>query len=753
MVKTILKIKSNNTWYLVDLYDTLPISATISSGDLTDLSSSSYSFTKTFVIPGTKNNHNLFKNFFNVSGIDFNPLAKTECVVEKSGSIIFEGFLRLNAVIINDNLTDLKLNDLNHENNYDNITTSWEYSGTTGGLFNGQVLYPLINYGLSYDTNGNPQFEIATTGSNAFTGASNSVPEEYFKPAIQLKSVVDRIFSSTTYTYDSTFFNSDYFKSIYMSLANNGELGVIRNDDETGNQNKFKVYASQTIAYPYDEDDPRKPLVFNTLDPDGYDPLGNYTLDDDFPNSSNDDFLNFFNVPIAGDYFFNLKFRYTNNTGQNFPSYFKIKAYKSTSPFNIDTTGTLFYETGGSGLTALGTPTDANILFSGSLQSNEYVALYIEPVTSIGFPELGVRIYGFEYQDNMVWDLYESPTLVGTTQVVMKQQMPDIDCQSFIQGLIDTFKLVVTKNPTEKVITFEPYNYYFDNDQREVRDWSEKVDYESTIRIETLDFNLPKELLLTYSEEREEYYNEYYIDNVKQIFGRKLFSSNSTILTGRDTVTLPFAPTPTDTISGSSYIVIPKTYEIEIGDAGEEFKRPAMTQPHLFFWVGNRYMYNNESGTTPTQWYLQSGATSIEWTTYPCVSHLSHLTSGSSQTFSDLNFESKWDFFEANNDVINAYSSYSIYNSFWKGFIDSLYSNEARRMRARILLDPIEFKDIKLNDRIFIKDNYWRIEEITDGDLVNEKLVQVSLIKDLNNINYVEPPSPTYTVLPNETQP
>lgn len=771
MPKTLLKIKRDTTWEILDIYDDIPISANKSAADLTDLSSSSLEYTKTFTIPATKHNHNIFNNFFSVVGIDFNPLAKVDCVVERASSIIFEGYLRLNAVIINDdkmeyevyiltalsdlsselqnlNINDLNYNDLNHENTYDNITLSWGYSGGTSGLFNGQILYPLINYGYDYSNGGTPPFTIATSGATAFTGSSNPVTTEYFKPAIQVKSVFDRIFSATSYTYESEFLNTDYFKSIYMSCANNGELGIITNS-EAGNQNKFKVYASSFIAYPFDEDDPRKPLVFNTLDPDGYDPLGLYTLDDDFPNSSNDDFNNYFNVPIAGDYFFNLQFAYTNNTGQNFPSYFKIKAYKSTSPFNIDQTGTVFYETSGSGFPALGTLTNANILFSGTLASDEYVGVYIEPVTSIGFPELGVRIYGYDGVGNMWMDLYESPTLLGTSQVVMKQQIPSINANAFVKAIFDKFNLVVEKDEVNQVINIEPFNYRFDNDNRNTKDYTQKLDYNSAVRIETLDFDLDKEIELTYNEERNERLNEYYLNNTKKIFGRALYRSNSIILTGKQTIQIPFAPTPTEAITGSDYIIVPATYERVELDNGTIQLQPAQTQPHLFFWVGNRYMYNNTLGTAATQWYVQSGLTSVEWTTYPCVSHLSHLTSGDTSTFSDLNFSYNWDFFEADNDVINPVSFYTVYNTFWKDYLDSIYSNEARRLRGRFLLTPQDYNDLKLNDRVYIKDNFWRLEEVTDADLVNESLIQCSFIKDLNNIEYIVPPAPTWDIPPN----
>ena len=175
MMKTRLKIRPDNTWLGLDLYEELPISVVISQEDITEIGSSSYRYSKTFTLPGTKNNNEVFKGFYSVVGIDFDSLTKIECVVENGGNIIFEGFLRMNAVILQDeyieyevyilteisdfsseiqglSLTDFDYQDLDHDNTYDNITTSWEYTGGTSGLFNGQILYPFYNYDRDWET-------------------------------------------------------------------------------------------------------------------------------------------------------------------------------------------------------------------------------------------------------------------------------------------------------------------------------------------------------------------------------------------------------------------------------------------------------------------------------------------------------------------------------------------------------------------------------------------------------------------------
>ena len=770
-MKTTLKIKNGYVWEGIDIYEDIPISAVISQDDITDISGSAFKYSKTFTVPGTKHNNQIFEGFYSVIGTDFDPLTKLECVVENGGNVIFEGFLRLNAVIFTGDyieyevyiltalsdfsseiqplqLKDLDFQDLDHENNYDNIVQSWEYTGGTSGLFEGQVLYPFYNYGLPYDSNDNPTFEFTLTGTNTFTTSANAVPEEYFKPSIQLKSLVDRIFSATSYSYTSTFFDSDYFKSIYMSLSDNGEIGVTRQEEDTQNRNIFKVYANYTLVYDYDPNDLMKPIPFSTLDPDGYDPLGSWTLDDDMPGFSNDDYRNYFNVPTAGDYYFNMRFRYLNNSGYNYPTYFRIKIYKSTNPNNIGG-GTLVYQTPGSGFAALASAQEANVFFSGALQSNEYVSAYMEIIDTAGFPNGGVRLIGPNGVGNMWWDLYTSPSLLGSTNVNMKLQMPDMSVSDFFQSLVSMFNLTIEKDDFDKVLKIEPWNTYYDDSTRAVSDWTQLIDRSSSIRVEPLDFTLSKDLIFTYSSAGDEVLGKYYEDNYNNIFGTRRYSSPSNILTGEQTIELPFSPFPTNTIDGSEYIIMGQTFKRD--DNG--LQQPYAGNPHIYFWVGNRYMYSTQFGGGVNQWYLTSGATQVPLNTYPAVHHLSRLGNFESNELSDLNYQPQWDFFQSYNSVVHPWSNYSLYTSWWEDYVNSIYSPESRRMSGRFLLHPQDIGEIKLNDKIYVKDNFWRIEKITDADLVNPKLVEVSLLKEVGGFYDKDPVAPVYELEPNANYP
>jgi hypothetical protein len=150
---------------------------------------------------------------------------------------------------------------------------------------------------------------------------------------------------------------------------------------------------------------------------------------------------------------------------------------------------------------------------------------------------------------------------------------------------------------------------------------------------------------------------------------------------------------------------------------------------------------------------MYSGSTAVEWTTYPCVSHLSLLDSSFPDIVSDLNFIPTFDFFGNSNTQISQFTPYTLFNVFWEDYILNIYSRETRRFTGKFFFRPIDVYNTKLNDKIFIKNAYYTIEKITDANLVNKVNTQISLIKNVFPYYRVEPPSPIYFLDPNEPYP
>ena len=74
-------------------------------------------------------------------------------------------------------------------------------------------------------------------------------------------------------------------------------------------------------------------------------------------------------------------------------------------------------------------------------------------------------------------------------------------------------------------------------------------------------------------------------------------------------------------------------------------------------------------------------------------------------------------------------------------------------MSGQFYFRPIDVYETKENDKIWIKDAWFSIEKISDADLVNKRLTQISLIKDLVPYYKIEPPAPIYIYTPNQGYP
>jgi hypothetical protein len=308
--------------------------------------------------------------------------------------------------------------------------------------------------------------------------------------------------------------------------------------------------------------------------------------------------------------------------------------------------------------------------------------------------------------------------------------------------------LLIIQDEPNKEIRIEPYNWYYNEEDRELRDWTQKLDISRQVRIEPLSFDLSKDITWTYDYTDFEYLPKLWTDRNDFVYGRFRFTTQNNVFSGEQVYQLPFGSCPTSGVTGAPNFIIPQFYYLN-----NQQESPYATIPHLFFWVGNRYAYKDSLKTIQGSWYMLSGNTAVEWTTYPCVSHLSTLDSQLSDVISDLNFNSSFDFFGNSNTYINQFTPYTLYNVFWQDYITNIYSPETRRVSGDFFFRPIDVYETNVNDKIFIKDANYSIEKITDANLVNKTLTKISLIKDITPYYKVEPPSPIYFVEPNEGYP
>ena len=260
----------------LDLYSDIPIKINKSFAELQDISKRNSDYSVGLTLPGSKSNNQFFESFYNVDteGLYFNPNKRVEISVIAANEPQFVGYMRLNSVkVLNSqieydvtlysNVGDLfgnignnLLRDLdftttdypfNHTFSYSAVTELFYYSNfVRNDVKPHPYFYPIIHNGYNYENvsgatlpllSGSPiedQTRLYTSTApiaaySSTTQAYTAGVKEYYinspifglrnnqlKPALNVYSLIQLMFNSYGYTIKSDFFNTPWFKTMYL---------------------------------------------------------------------------------------------------------------------------------------------------------------------------------------------------------------------------------------------------------------------------------------------------------------------------------------------------------------------------------------------------------------------------------------------------------------------------------------------------------------------------------------------------------
>jgi len=284
----------------LDLFDDEEIRLSDNVTGLFDIGVLPSDFTRQISLPGSKTNNKFFEFVYDIAIENpylFSTNTKVSAYFDFDGIYLASGYIQLNKVNVLSNkfiesydvtiygtlssfardinrnfLTDLSsLDQYNHTSSYNNISASWG-----GNLFNGDIRYPLADYGSGYQfTSG--QYELF--GMDDTNGA---LTIQNFKPAIRVKPVLDAIFTEAGYTYSSSFMEQPFLDDVYMVCNNKLKYPIYAGYDlETYGKIKIAAISGSGMT---DITLPSGSFVtlpwFNALsDPQGFYNNGAYTVD------------------------------------------------------------------------------------------------------------------------------------------------------------------------------------------------------------------------------------------------------------------------------------------------------------------------------------------------------------------------------------------------------------------------------------------------------------------------------------------
>lgn len=755
-----------NVRYELDLFTEDPIKITISAENITDPTQVTSSFTRQFRIPATNINSKFFKWWYVAGTIDFDITAKIRAEIHIDGVLYKTGELRLESAILNETsdsvelsviflgetkdfasqigeaqMATLDLADSAHILDKEFVEDSWtleewssqityassdevwhanakwtatttstnsepsqsntDWSFVSNRIQPSIVRYILADRGYAYDEDGKilevpnqlSPSEVILNVSGApesFTNRNHALSPLQFTPIIQIKYLINKIFSRTDYTISAdSIINEAFFGDLYID-------GI-------------------ATGIPYN---PNSDAQFNA-EAQFYTPLVNFTpVKFDIVNQNNASAYNSstyeYTVPIDGTYTFKGSVQgrvQNNNTDGSLPQpSANCAIYKNGSAIM----STLSTQNGSLGLLNFAFD-EFTLDHTDTFAAGDKISIIVNANNAEYTPYV---LQGEFYSDN-------TPVLVAPIDY-MKQELTQLD---FLKSCLTKFRLVMIPSiEDEKTFIIKSWKDYIGSGEE--LDWTNIVDYSKSVVIEPLFFNQSRAITFT-DQEDEDIMNDYHQKTFGHVYGRRLFDSTNNLQTGDREVETQFAPTPVTQIAGApgtSNFIIPKLFErsSEFNNHGRNQHEPIVPVARLLYWNGLR------STGGPT-WYYgdQTPAGSTETALYPCASYLSEIPS--TATTLNLNWQREFAYFELEGGPVGN-TGESVYERYWKEYIDNVYSPDARKLTLYVKLNSVQLRQLSFDSIIFIKDSYWRINKIFDAPLTEVAVVKVELIKLLQYV-------------------
>jgi hypothetical protein len=670
---------------------------------------------QTFTLPGTDTNNQFFNNLFDLGTTPAVGLTKTvPCQVLVNGAAVYTGKLYVNniitdqyydviynCVVINETIdfrsridnraiADLDWSAYNHTYDWINISRSWNDE-----LFSGALFYPLVHYGKDPNNISGSQLEF---GGGVFQCDNEKYPllVTDFKPAIKVRTVLDTVFDTVGYRYQSSFITSSFFDSLYLLTTGTDYKGA----------NISSTVTQSTYAYPgVNQNIPANggiySVAFNT---EVYDNGNNFN-----PTTYQ------YTADVAGNYLVNVvvPFQIIGYTGNDPEREVTIAVVRNTQnvadfvkPLKSISTGTVGFDP-----------------FNVYMDPGDTLEVQIEFTCG----PISTEDFRVKSGTNTFFKVQGPPGVVGAT-LNMGLQFPDnLKILDFINSLILKFNLVIEPVSGQKnLLKIEPFNDWVDSGA--IVDWTDIVDRNVKWQIEHPAAGQDKNITFT-DKLDDDVINQYTIKTFKSVYGTNDYYSDSDLTKGTKVIETLFGATPVKVIPGAQEVAVPFLYKQEPNKYGQPFK----FLPRLLFKQSLKEILGTEavgvSGSNAGYYYINDGTA-----TFP----INYYRTVGPNTTSPVDFNTGFDLHYNNlgywpyqQNRINGKTQNDSYSRYWAYYINELYDVNTRLVTMNIVLQPNDIQNIKLNDKIFIDGHYYRINKITGANLIEEQSTQVELLKTL----------------------
>jgi hypothetical protein len=781
----------SSDWNKVDLSDDVAFPITFNIADVREINNRNGAYSKTIVIPGTKENNKVFKYIFDIQGVDnYDTRIRVKANVVVDTIPVLEGYIQLdtincdnneywtyNCIIYGENanfsknidqnalLNSLDFTEFNHNKTLDAITQSWTGDYTYG------YYYPLLDY-----NNGRNPVELQIASQSQL-----SLINENFKPAIYVKQYWDKIFKLYGYTYESEFLNSEAFTSLIIPT----NIKVIKNDDDWRYNSSFAAGIRTGVVFNY-------PVQTSTAtyqtDYNNDTLLSSFTMDDASPFFYDPNNI-FYDIPGGS-------FRYENTYQGNIPKNQKIILnldYKITL-----TGGTTSNPYNGIGL-VLFYRFYKNGVFSGSTNQGKVVSFGYTPniTPGVGGSSFVTDRFGAQdgtdisllqrIQSRVVWDTSVNGPLNNNDTLEVRlgfiryytgpsEPTPAAAIVSLYNLATTTYKLEFfpTTNGVDgcyffndidtNLISTQPFplsnsipanikqidfinsiikmfNLYLSQDKVdpkkiyiEPRDQfyeTNFVDWSRKLDISKDILHKPivdrKKRVFMSYKEDKDLINTFYKSNTNQIYGQYEYITGNEFDTSEQKIDIIFSPSPLSNWRSGKSRLESRLVYTQILDP----KGVINTENYNIVDSNIRILYRKNIPLTNVVFRIFDYQSYYSYNTYPYAGHLDDPTSPGL----DLSFAEPREFYYIN---YYGYTSNNLYTLYYEQFFEEVYGLESKHIVAYVYLTPQDIIDFDYRKLVYLDSassgtgGYFRVNKI-EYDPFNKKSYKVELIKVLNN--------------------
>ena len=698
----------------IDLYEDVSVNLTLQFTDLQNVNSPAGSFSQTFRVPATDNNLDYFGPINETTSVgvsnvkqripaqllrDSLPLISGFCQIksiylqkEKYADIelvFFGGAVDLKSAVGDGMLSDLDLSSLNHELNQTNLENSW--TASTG-------IAPYIRYGL-VDRGFNWSQEGDDAGNPPWR-SDRGIYQNQFTPFVSLYSLMDAVMSAAGFTWESDFLvdpaSASATQDMYMPCVNGNTYPEA---EEQASANCVAINSTQVTENSGNTQ--TGTLELDDTISDAWDAGGNFNAT-----------THRYTAPRTARYSLRVKLCvigydsthttrirvYLYKNGSELDKVYDLQLPTSSNQYTQ--TATFTYSGYGNG--PVGYNRDGIDLVSG-----DYLELRYE-VDNYGI----IRANGSLFSNTTVFFVDDASPATSGFDVDIAASLPELKQIDFLVGLQKMFNLIFVpdKNKPNHLI-IEPFQDYVATGTQ--YDWTSKVDYSKDVTIKPTTDLQKKETLWTYKKGGD-FISDAVQKSLDRVYGEyKITEPSNDFAKGNQKIETTFGQYMMSVIPGMD-IPIHRSVQAD----GQAVKKPL---PMVAYWTGLSSVYGD--------WYLEKdisvGGTAT-MTDLPIFSNYSARTAGIASK--DLNYGAERPFIP-----IEVNSPNTLYFEYWAQYATELYATEARIMNCTMRLDSVDLAGFEFSDKIFIKDEYWRVMKI-EYDANVEGLCKVELIKILSDV-------------------